>query len=72
MFLLTVSIDNMILISIYYVYQLIFRKLQNMPTSIFSQGTLSSFVNLMSCVKNYLVIKYYSKYEFIYFNIKNK
>ena len=67
-FILTLS-GNMILVSIYSVYQMIFTHLNNMMTNVFSQGVVASFGHIMISKDITLLRKNFNLYEFIYFII---
>lgn len=67
--LLTVITGDMILVSIYSVYQLVFRHLSTLMTSVFSQGTVAGFGHLIVIGSKERLISVYSVYEFLYFNV---
>ena len=65
--LLTVVTGDMILVSIYSVYQLVFTHLYSMLTTIFSQGSVASFGNLMATNNIESLRRNYNIYEFVYY-----
>lgn len=65
--LLTIATGDMILVSIYSVYQLVFSNLYRLMTSVFSQGSVASFGNLMATSDIKSLRKNYNMYEFVYF-----
>ena len=65
--LLTVCIRDLVLVSIYSVYQLVFRELYLLMTSVFSQATVASFGQL-GAVSDYESIKRnYKLYEYAFY-----
>lgn len=68
-FLLTTIFGNMVLISIYSVYQMVFTYLYSLLTSVFSQGTVASFGNLMSSNKKDSLRSNFRIYELIYYMV---
>lgn len=64
--LLIVVTGDMILVSVYSVYQLVFTHLYKLMTTVFSQGSVASFGNLITTGDLELVKKNYNIYEFIY------
>lgn len=66
--ILTVVTGNMILVSIYSVYQLVFTHLYSLMTTVFSQGSVASFGNLIATSNIESLRKNYNIYEFIFYN----
>ena len=60
---------NLVQVSIYSVYNLVFQKLYEFMTNIFSSGTLSSFGQLMSQNKRESLLRNYDLYEYGYYII---
>lgn len=67
--LLTLVTGNMVLVSVYSVYQLVFSHLYKFMTTIFSLGSVASFGHLMATGKRESLVYNYNLYEFVYFNI---
>lgn len=65
--LLTLATGDMILVSIYSVYQLVFSNLYRLMTSVFSQGSVASFGNLIATSNIESLRKNYNIYEFVYY-----
>lgn len=66
--LLTAFTGNMVLVSIYSVYQLVFSHLYSFMTTIFSQSTVASFGHLIEGGKKDSLKNNFNIYEFLYFN----
>lgn len=58
---------NLIYVSIYSVYNLVFSHLYRLMTNVFSMGTVASFGLLISEQRNDTLQKSYSLYEFVYY-----
>jgi O-antigen/teichoic acid export membrane protein len=67
--LLLTLLGDMILVSIYSVYQMVFSHINNMMTSVFSQGTVASFGHLMGTDNKISLRKNYNVFELFYFII---
>ncbi|KIL35383.1 hypothetical protein SD71_13795 [Cohnella kolymensis] len=65
--LLLTTTGNMILVSIYSVYQLVFSQLYNLMTTVFSQGSVAGFGHLLASGSKESLRSNYSTYEYIYF-----
>ncbi|WP_028273723.1 lipopolysaccharide biosynthesis protein [Atopococcus tabaci] len=65
--ILTVATGDMILVSIYSVYQLVFSNLYNLMKAVFSEGSVASFGSLMVTKDEEGIKRNYNLYEFIYF-----
>lgn len=60
---------SLVQVSIYSVYNLVFQKLYELLTNIFSSGTLASFGQLMSENKRESLLRNYDLYEYGYYTI---
>ena len=58
---------SLVQVSIYSVYNLVFQKLYELLTNIFSSGTLASFGQLMSENKRESLLRNYDLYEYGYY-----
>src|SRR5699024_9125622 len=67
--LLTIVSGNMILVSIYSVYELVFNHLYSMLKSIFSTAIVASFGNLIATKELKTLRNSYNIFEFIYYSV---
>lgn len=67
--LLTICTKNMVLVSIYSVYQLVFSSLRQLVVMVFSQGVAASFGHMMSIMDIRGLEKKYRDFEDFYFYI---
>lgn len=67
--ILTIFTGNMILVSIYSVYQLVFSNLKKMIVMVFSQGVVASFGHMMSNNDSANLKRKYENFENFYFYI---
>lgn len=67
--ILTIVTGDMILVSIYSVYQLVFSHLYSLMKTVFSHGSVASFGSLMTTSNHTSLKNNYSMFEFLYFGV---
>ncbi|EXJ23346.1 O-antigen flippase Wzx [Alkalibacterium sp. AK22] len=67
--ILTIVTGDMVLVSIYAVYQLVFSHLYSLMKTVFAQGSVASFGSLMLTQDREALKSNYELYEFLYFSV---
>ena len=65
--ILTISTGNMILVSIYSIYEFIFSHIHGLIVTLFSTSSVASFGNIIASGSQKDVLKAYNLYEFFYY-----